>query len=50
MTKIKYLEDKDPWMLAEDIPDMDFFFSRSQHLPPKNGAGQLVMHCGVPFS
>lgn len=27
MTKLKYLKDKDPWMLAEDIPNMDFFFS-----------------------
>ncbi len=27
MTKLKYYNDKDPWMLAEDIPDMDFFFS-----------------------
>jgi len=27
MPKFKYLKDKDPWMLAEDIPNMDFFFS-----------------------
>lgn len=28
MTKPKYLyNDKDPWMLAEDIPDLDFVFS-----------------------
>jgi len=26
--KLKYLNSKDPWMLAEDIPDMDFFFSQ----------------------
>lgn len=26
MTKFKYLNDKDPWMLAEDIPDVDFLF------------------------
>ncbi len=26
MNKPKYLNNKDPWMLAEDIPDMDFFF------------------------
>ena len=27
MSKLKYLyNNKDPWMLAEDIPDMDFFF------------------------
>ena len=24
----KYLKDKDPWLLAEDIPDIDLFFSR----------------------
>ncbi|OGY50366.1 MAG: hypothetical protein A2951_00270 [Candidatus Buchananbacteria bacterium RIFCSPLOWO2_01_FULL_56_15] len=24
--KLKYLNDKDPWMLAEEIPDIDFFF------------------------
>lgn len=24
--KLKYLHDKDPWMLAEDIPDIDVFF------------------------
>lgn len=24
----KYLNDKDPWMLAEDIPDINFFFSQ----------------------
>lgn len=28
MKKPKYLNDKDPWMLGEDIPDMDFFFSQ----------------------
>lgn len=27
MSKFKYLNDQDLWMLAEDIPDMDFFFS-----------------------
>ena len=26
--KTKYLKDKDPWMLAEDIPDIDFQFSQ----------------------
>lgn len=26
MQKLKYFNDKDPWMLAEDIPDIDFFF------------------------
>ncbi len=26
--RLKYFTDKDPWMLAEDIPDMDFFFSQ----------------------
>lgn len=26
--KPKYFNDKDVWMLAEDIPDMDFFFSQ----------------------
>ena len=26
MSKLKYFYDKDPWMLAEDIPDIDFFF------------------------
>lgn len=25
---LKYLNNKDPWMLAEDIPDMDFFISQ----------------------
>lgn len=25
--KLKYFKDKDPWMLAEDIPDIDLFFS-----------------------
>ena len=24
----KYSKDKDPWLLAEDIPDIDLFFSR----------------------
>lgn len=28
MLKFKYLYDKDPWMLAEDIPDIDFFFTQ----------------------
>ncbi len=28
MPKYKYLRDKDLWMLAEDIPDIDFFFSQ----------------------
>jgi phosphohistidine swiveling domain-containing protein len=27
-TGLKYLADQDPWMLGEDIPDMDFFFSQ----------------------
>ncbi len=27
-SQLKYLNDKDPWMLAEDIPDIDFFFSQ----------------------
>lgn len=27
MAKFRYLKEKDPWILAEDIPDMDFFFS-----------------------
>ncbi|MFC1687148.1 PEP-utilizing enzyme [Patescibacteria group bacterium] len=26
--KLRYLNDPDPWMLAEDIPDMDVFFSQ----------------------
>lgn len=26
--KFKYLNDGDPWMLGEDIPDIDFFFSQ----------------------
>ncbi len=26
MPKFKYFSDKDPWMLAEDIPDIDFLF------------------------
>ncbi|KKW01089.1 MAG: hypothetical protein A2898_03795 [Candidatus Kerfeldbacteria bacterium RIFCSPLOWO2_01_FULL_48_11] len=26
--RLKYLNDLDPWMLAEDIPDMDVFFSQ----------------------
>ncbi len=26
--KIKHLDDPDPWMLAEDIPDMDVFFAQ----------------------
>ncbi len=26
--KLKYFNDKDPWMLGEDIPDIDFFFSQ----------------------
>ncbi|MDD5040000.1 MAG: hypothetical protein PHY34_02510 [Patescibacteria group bacterium] len=25
---LKYLHDTDPWMLAEDIPDMDPFFAQ----------------------
>src|SRR3989338_4972489 len=25
---LKYLHDGDPWMLGEDIPDMDLFFSQ----------------------
>ena len=28
MSKLKYIQDKDPWMLAEDIPDIDFFFTQ----------------------
>lgn len=28
MTRLRYLNDKDPWMLGEDIPDIDFFFSQ----------------------
>ena len=28
MSQPKYLKDKDPWMLAEDIPDMDFAFGQ----------------------
>ncbi|MFH0852790.1 MAG: PEP-utilizing enzyme [bacterium] len=28
MNKPIYLKDPDPWMLAEDIPDMDFYFSQ----------------------
>ncbi len=28
MPKLKYFNDKDPWMLGEDIPDIDFFFSQ----------------------
>lgn len=28
MKKAKYLYDKDPWMIAEDIPDIDFQFSQ----------------------
>jgi len=27
MKNFRYLDDKDLWMLAEDIPDIDFFFS-----------------------
>ena len=28
MSKLKYIYEKDPWMLAEDIPDIDFFFTQ----------------------
>ena len=28
MDKLKYFEDKDPWMLAEDIPECFFFFAQ----------------------
>ncbi len=28
MPKFKFLNDKDPWMLAEDIPDVDFYFAQ----------------------
>ncbi len=28
MTRVKYLNDKDSWILAEEIPDMDLYFSQ----------------------
>lgn len=26
--KLKFFNNKDPWMLGEDIPNIDFFFSQ----------------------
>src|SRR3989344_666830 len=28
LQEVKYLNDGDPWLLAEDVPDIDFFFSQ----------------------
>lgn len=46
MRKFKYLNDKDPWMLAEDIPDINFFFCQ---IWLKAFANNLENSCGKNY-